>query len=160
MTVHINDPEVHMYDVPGHTLTEAGTVIASMAEAGKAEWWPQFVYESDNGVVSSVTVTVPQRKTMPRWQGYADASQSMKDEWDRFWRALETHEQGHFDLVTSYLSNLDLVLVGHAVDDVQRVFTDAIAALDAASSAYDVHTSHGVTQGTILGLGVEAAPTP
>ena len=42
MTVHILDPEVHMYDVPGHTLTEAATVIASMAEAGKAEWWPQF----------------------------------------------------------------------------------------------------------------------
>ena len=52
MTVHILDPEVHMYDVPGHTLTEAATVIASMAEAGKAEWWPQFSYESDNGVVS------------------------------------------------------------------------------------------------------------
>ena len=160
MTVHINAPEVHMYDVPGHTLTEAATVIASMAEAGKAEWWPQFVYESDDGLVSSVTVTVPQRKTMPRWQGYTDASQSMKDEWDRFWQALDTHEQGHFDLVTSHLSNLDQMLVGQRVDDVQRVFTDAIAALNAASSAYDVQTSHGVTQGTTLDLGVEAASAP
>ena len=160
MTVHIKDPEVHMYDVPGHTLTEAATVIASMAEAGKAEWWPQFVYESDNGVVSSVTVTVPQRQTMPRWSGYADADQPVKGEWDRFWRALDSHEQGHFDLVTQHLANLDRVLVGQPVHDVQRVFADAVAALDAASSAYDVQTSHGVTQGTTLDLAVEAAPSP
>jgi hypothetical protein len=42
---------------------------------------------------------------------------------------------------------------------VQRVFNDAVAALDAASSAYDVQTSHGVAQGTTLDLDVEAAPT-
>jgi len=157
MTVHINDAEMHMYDVPGHTLTEATTVITAMAEAGKAEWWPQFSYESDNGVVSSVTVGVPQRKTMPRWQGYADAPQPVKEEWDRFWRALDSHEQGHFDLVTSHLVNLDQVLVGQPVQDVQRVFNDAVAGLDAASSAYDVQTSHGVTQGTTIDLDVEAA---
>ena len=65
MTIHISDPEMRMYDVPGNTLSEVATVIASMAEAGKAEWWPQFQYESDDDVVSSVTVAVPQRKTMP-----------------------------------------------------------------------------------------------
>jgi len=150
MTVHILDPEVHMYNVPGHTLTEAATVIASMAEAGKAEWWPQFSYTSDDDTVSSVTVSVPQRKTMPHWEGYADASQPMRDEWDRFWRALDTHEQGHFDLVTSHLGGLDQLLVGQPVSDVQRIFNDAVAGLDAASSAYDVHTSHGVAQGTSI----------
>ena len=30
------------------------------------------LYESDDGLVSSVTVSVPQRKTMPHWQGYAE----------------------------------------------------------------------------------------
>jgi predicted secreted Zn-dependent protease len=160
MTVHILDPEVHMYEVPGHTLTEAATVIASMAEAGKAEWWPQFSYESDNGLVSSATVSVPQRKTMPHWQGYAYATQPMKDEWDRFWRALDAHEQGHFDLVASHLAYVDQVLVGQPVSDVQRVFNDAVAALNAASSAYDVQTSHGVIQGTTIDLGVEAASSP
>jgi len=157
MTVHILDPEVHMYDVPGHTLTEAATVITSMAEAGKAEWWPQFSYESENSFVSAVNVSVPQRKTMPHWVGYADASQPMKDEWDRFWHALDAHEQGHFDLVVSCLAQLDQVLVGQPVSDVQRVFNDAVAALNAASSAYDVQTSHGVTQGTTIDLDVEAA---
>jgi len=159
MTVHIDDPEVHMYDVPGHTLTEAMTVLTAMAEAGKAEWWPQFTYDSDNGVVSSATVSVPQRKTMPRWQGYPEAPEPVKDEWDRFWGALDSHEQGHFDLVTLHLANLDELLVGQPVHDVQRVFNDAVAGLEAASSAYDVQTSHGVTQGTTIDLDVEAAAT-
>lgn len=148
-----------MYDVPGDTLSEVATVIASMAEAGKAEWWPQFVYESADGIVSSVAVTVQQRKTMPHWQGYSDASQPMKDEWDRFWDALDTHEHGHFELVTSHLANLDRVLVGQPVTSVQSAFNDVIAALDAASSAYDAHTSHGLTQGTSIDLDAEAAPS-
>jgi predicted secreted Zn-dependent protease len=157
MTVHISDPELRMYDVPGNTLSEVATVIASMAEAGKAEWWPQFAYESDNDVVSTVTVTVQQRKTMPYWQGFADATQPMKDEWDRFWRALDTHEQGHFDLVRTHLETVDQVLVGQLVGNVQRVFNDVVAALDAASSAYDAYTSHGLTQGTSIDLGAETA---
>jgi predicted secreted Zn-dependent protease len=160
VTVQIHSPEVHLYDVPGHTLTEAATVISSMAEAGKAEWWPQYSYESQNEVVSSVTVTVAQRKTMPRWHGYSNASQPVRDEWDRFWRALDAHEQGHFDLVTSYLANVDHVLVGQSVSDVQRVFNDAVAALNSASTGYDAQTSHGVTQGTTIDLNVEAAQTP
>jgi len=97
---------------------------------------------------------------MPHWQGYGGAPQPIKDEWDRFWRALDTHEQGHFDLVTSYLAGLERVLVGQPVSDVQRIFNDAVAGLNAASSAYDVHTSHGVTQGTTIDLGVEAASSP
>jgi len=157
MTVRISDPETHMYDVPGHTLSEVATVVASMAEAGKAEWWPQFSFESHDGVVSSVVVSVPQRKTMPRWHGYHDASQPMRDEWDRFWRALDDHEQGHFDLVTSHLANVDQLVVGQPVGDAQRVFNDVVAGLDAASSAYDAQTSHGLTQGTTIDLDVETA---
>lgn len=159
MTVSIHTPDVHLYDVPGHTLTEAATVISSMAEAGKAEWWPQYSYESESGFVSSATVTVAQRKTMPRWHGYTDASSAVQAEWDRFWQALDAHEQGHFDLVSSYLANLDQVLVGQPVHDVQRVFNDALATLNAASTAYDAQTSHGVTQGTTIDLNVEQAAT-
>jgi predicted secreted Zn-dependent protease len=159
MTVRISDPEIRMYEVPGNTLSEVATVIASMAEAGKAEWWPQFAYESDDGAVSSVTVTVQQRKTMPHWQGYSDASRPMRDEWDRFWQALDAHEQGHFDLVRTHLGNVDQLLVGQSVTAVQRVFSDVVAALDAASSAYDAHTSHGLTQGTSIDLDAEAAPS-
>jgi len=62
--------------------------------------------------------------------------------------------------VTAHLADLDELLVGRPVSDVQRVFNDAVAGLNAASSAYDVHTSHGVTQGTTIELGVEAAPSP
>ena len=159
MTVHICDPEIRMYDVPGNTLSEVATVIASMAEAGKAEWWPELAYECDGGFVSSVTVTVQQRKTMPQWQGYDNASGPMRDEWDRFWHALDTHEHGHFELVTTHLANLDQALVGLPDADVQRVFNDALAALDAASSAYDAHTSHGLTHGTSIDLDAEAAPS-
>jgi predicted secreted Zn-dependent protease len=148
-----------MYDVPGNTLSEVATVIAAMAEAGKAEWWPELAYEGSDGLVCAVNVTVQQRKTMPYWQGYSDATQPMKDEWDRFWRALDAHEQGHFDLVRTHLENVDQLLVGQPVADVQRVFNDVVAALDAASSAYDAYTSHGLNQGTSIDLDAEAAPS-
>ncbi len=155
MATHIHEPELHMYDVDGHTLTEVATHISGMAEAGRAEWFPHMDYEYDGGVVTAATVTIRLRKTMPRWHGYTHASEPVKAEWDRFWHALDAHEGGHFELVTCHLGSVHAQLVGQSVADAQRVFDEAVQALNDASAGYDSQTNHGLAQGTNIDVSVE-----
>jgi predicted secreted Zn-dependent protease len=160
MPTHIHSPEHVMVDYPGHTLEEVASAISSVPEAGRAEWWPHYSVEWDGDIVSSATVTVTQRRTMPRWPGYSHASPAAKAEWDRFWHALEQHEEGHFQLVHSHLATLDHQLVGQQSDAVQSVFEQALNDLATASDNYDAQTNHGLSYGTVLDVSVDAHAAP
>jgi Bacterial protein of unknown function (DUF922) len=43
-------------------------------------------------------------EAMPEWSGYCLAGQQGKEEWDRFFAALQAHEQGHIELVAQELA--------------------------------------------------------
>jgi predicted secreted Zn-dependent protease len=160
VATHIHPPERVMHDYPGHTLAEVASAISAVVEAGRAEWWPSYSCEWDGDIVSSATVNVTQRMTMPRWPGYTHASDAAKAEWDRFWHALEQHEEGHFHLVQSYLATLDQQLVGQHRDAVQRGFEQALNDLATASENYDAQTNHGLSYGTVLDVSVDAHAVP
>ena len=144
--------------VNGSTLADAATSIAQEDESATTEWFPRYSVETTDDIVSSATVTIETRITMPRWPGYTTASHAERREWDRFWLALEAHELGHVDLVKSQLCMVDGQLIGESIDSAQQIWSDAIDALKAASDAYDVDTDHGRTQGTVIDVS-GAAPT-
>ncbi len=156
MTTHIHEPERVTYDVSAPTLAEVARLIADQAEAGRAEWWPNWTYDYAGDQVTRATVTVDQRVTMPRWPEYTQASGACREEWDRFWIAVENHEKGHIDLVRTHLVDLHERLAGIPVQEAQGVFDQAVAALNAASAAYDAQTDHGRNQGTVIDVGVGA----
>jgi Bacterial protein of unknown function (DUF922) len=101
-------------------------------------------------VLSSATVTVGIRMTMPQWIEYGSACQAEKDEWNRFVAALQAHEQGHVDLAVEHLSNIDDRLVGKSVHGAGIAWQRSLDALRSASDAYDRQTDHGRTRGTII----------
>src|SRR6266508_1099607 len=150
MPTEIHQPERVTDDVSAPTLTAAAEVIAQMDEAGKAEWWPNLAYDTDGAVVTRATVTVTTRITMPRWPEYTTAAQACKDEWDRFWVALDRHEQGHIQLVHQHLDGVHRQLKGQPAAEAQQIWSAATAALDTASAAYDSQTDHGRNQGTTI----------
>ena len=75
-------------------------VISAMPEAGKAEWGDSnYSMEfDDKGEVTSVDANIRYKVTMPTWVEVDQAPQAAQDEWNRFWSALEAHEQGHLDI--------------------------------------------------------------
>jgi hypothetical protein len=150
MSVEFSGPERVACDIDGDNLAAVAEAISRKDEAGKAEWVPRYDYQVTGSNLSSVTVT---------WSGYGSARQAEKDEWDRFLAALETHEQGHIDLVVKYLSNIDEQMIGQSLDAAKQAWENALAALQSASDAYDRQSDHGRNQGTIIDVSV-GMPTP
>jgi Bacterial protein of unknown function (DUF922) len=147
VSVTFSDTERAYTDVHGKTLTDVAAVIAQQGEAAKAEWFPPLAYDR------SATVTVRTKITMPRWPEYTSAPQAEKDEWDRFFAALQAHEEGHIDLVRQQLSGIDDQLAGLSSDQANSAWTAALQQLQDASDSYDTDTDHGRNQGTIINLG-------
>ncbi len=156
MPTTIHEPERVVYDVSAPTLTEAARLIADMSEAGKAEWWPHLAYDHNGSVLTQVTVTVQTRITMPRWPEYTTAAAACREEWDRFWVALDGHERGHMRLVHEHLDGIHRRLRGLSVDDAQQTWADALSALATASDSYDTQTDHGRNEGTVINVPVGA----
>ncbi|MGB8645246.1 MAG: DUF922 domain-containing protein [Anaerolineae bacterium] len=156
MSVEFLDTEQVSYDVQADTLMAAAETFSQMDEAAKTEWFPRYDYQTTGNELSNATITVGTRITMPHWSGYSSASQAEKDEWDRFFAALQAHEQGHLDLVMQHLDHVDEPLVGKSVDGAAQVWQSALAALLSASRAYDGQTDHGRNQGTIIDVSVGA----
>lgn len=155
MSVDFSDTESAYSDVHGSSLAAVAAVISQQDEAGKAEWFPTYVLTADDP--PAVTVTVKTKITMPRWREYGSVSQAEKDEWDRFFAALQAHEQGHIDLVKQQLSGIDDQMTGNSPDAAKQTWGSALRDLQSASDNYDTQTDHGRNQGTIIDL---SAGTP
>lgn len=146
-------------DVEGPTLADVAAVIADEPESATTEWFPRYSVDTAAGTVSSATVTVDTKVTMPRWPGYTTASAAERREWDRFWAALHQHELGHVDLVKSQLCGIDAQLLGESADSARQIWDNALDALRSANEAYDLETDHGRAQGTVIDLNVAAPAT-
>ena len=157
MATEFSATDWQYYDVSATTLRDAASAIAHLPEAGSTEWFPAFSYESDeHGNVSSATVTVATRVTLPNWSGVSSAGQAEQDEWNRFLAALVAHENGHLELVTAHFTDVDQHMIGGAPHHAQSVFDHALHSLHAASQAYDSQTDHGRHAGTIIDVDVGA----
>jgi predicted secreted Zn-dependent protease len=157
MPVDFADTERASSDVHGGTLAAVASVISQMDEAGKAEWSPTYIMTADDA--PAVTVTVKTKITMPRWSEYGTACQAEKGEWDRFFAALETHEQGHIDLVRQHLGGIDEQMAGQSSDGAKQLWVSALQDLQSASDSYDADTDHGRNQGTVIDVSVGTQPS-
>ena len=116
--------------------------------------------------MSGGTLTYTCKITMPKL-GSNKLSKDAKKEWDRFYKSVETHENGH---VTSYETELKAVIkeieamrgTGNGPSEkaaVQAAFKDfagqfqkisLTARLNKNAAEYDKKNGHGKTQGAVL----------
>jgi predicted secreted Zn-dependent protease len=157
----ISSPSHDFYTINAETLAEAAKVMEKQSEdqnsgAGKTDWVPNLTYAFDeNGVVVKATVTVTLKITMPKWSNAEKISKPAKAEWDRFYKALEKHEDGHVQLVKSELSDIADSLIGKSEDIAKEDFKKATDALQEKSDTYDVETDHGKKRGCIIDTGIK-----
>jgi len=151
----IKPPKRASYTIDAQTLHEVADVIDGHEEAGETTWEPNLNYKtSSDGVVTQATVTVDLTITMPEWPAARKRKKRVRDEWERFYRALEAHEQGHVDLVRKHLEGVAASLVGLSEEKAQEKFAEALQELQEASDQYDAATDHGRKNGTIIDLSV------
>jgi predicted secreted Zn-dependent protease len=107
MSTEFRDTERTTYDLQGHTLSELAEEIAGREESAQTEWFPSHSYTTTGQQLGTAEVMVRTKITMPRWSSYDSAPDADQREWDRFFSALQAHEQGHVDLVLQHLTNID-----------------------------------------------------
>jgi predicted secreted Zn-dependent protease len=157
MSVDIPDTAWRTYDLDATSLPAAAAAIADLREAARTEWFPRYAYTTSRGRLVSAAVVVRTVVTMPRWTGEASATPAERNEWRRFLSALRAHEQGHLELVHRHLGAIDTQLIGASAKGARERWSQSLAALAAASDAYDRATDHGRLRGTRLHFGGGAA---
>ena len=142
-------PARSSYPVDGATLREVADALAHLPEAGRVTWSPSFALQQDaSGTVTKAGVSCGFEVHMPVWTGYRAASEPAREEWDRWWTALDAHEQGHIDIsgrsVRRHRGRHGRLRGCGRRSRVPR----AEARAQADSDAYDAATGHGVSAGT------------
>src|SRR5262249_4310361 len=101
---------------------------------------------------AEATVDVQITVTMPHWAGASSAPPEEQAEWERFLGALRQHEQGHVDLVHTYLNNADTLIQGVDETTAAQQGQANHPALHTASDQYDAGNNHGENEGTVINL--------
>lgn len=154
------------YDISGSTLMEAYEEMSQHNEAGETSWNPKYnLTKDDSAKVTAVTIDVEITVQMPNWPNASKLGKDAKAEWDRFYQALDKHEQGHVDLVKTKFQAVAEKMLGKTEAEAAKEFKAALADLKKASKKFDTDTDHGRKEGTILDTSKDpppkqAAPTP
>jgi hypothetical protein len=147
------------YTVEADSLAAFADAVMARDEAGRVQWDPSFAHESEGGDAPSVTVSVtcPIALEMPSWALPADMGPNTRAEFNRWLGALRTHEQGHIDRVHQHFDGLAQRLAEMSYASALGLFNTTKTNLQTASDGYDTETSHGISQGTTIGLSIEEA---
>lgn len=154
-TETVGPPAESSYAVTASTLDDVSSALEAMPEAAKVEWIPKKDYNFEGTKVTQVTVDVKITLEMPAWTPPATMGPKSKAEWTRFRAALRAHEDGHVKLVHDHFDGIAKKMLGKTPKQADTLFTNATAALDTASKAYDTTTDHGKKTGTIIDVSIE-----
>jgi predicted secreted Zn-dependent protease len=140
-------------------LESACEVLCRQKEWGKFEGNLKYDSVGDSkGNCTSVKITASYNITMPAWKELSQQPKVCQDEWNRMWKALRAHEDGHLDVFQKGLDALVkelTALKSGTHDDVDKIFNKALKSIQAGHNAYDSKTSHGQTEGVKLDIADE-----
>ena len=109
----------------------------------------------ENKKVVSVEIVGGHTIEMPVWTGYTKAPQVCQAEWDRMWKALEKHEQGHALIYAEGVLKLEFTLSGIAegtitVAELSTHLGNAMAKMEQAQDKFETDTDKGRKRGVVL----------
>lgn len=112
-----------------------------------------------NGIVNVVALLPSFVITMPSWPEYRTQPQRCKEEWDKMWKGLSRHENGHKAIFQQAVSKLRKTLedskIAASKKDIDSLLNKAVLACNEAQDKYDARTAKGANQGAILHIAQE-----
>ena len=106
----------------------------------------------------SLDVTFTLRIEMPVWTSYPRRPEAEKREWDRFYRALLWHEQGHIAIIKREAQTTYTRLLAATKDTINNVAEQETQRIHRANAAYDSQTDHGRRQNSPHGNTIIVVP--
>jgi predicted secreted Zn-dependent protease len=110
------------------------------------------------GRFTSLDVTFTLRIEMPVWASYPRRPEAEKREWDRFYRALLWHEQGHVAIIKRAAQTTYQRLLAATKDTINNVAGQETQRIHRANAAYDSQTDHGRRQNSPHGTTIIVVP--
>jgi predicted secreted Zn-dependent protease len=167
--VEVAPVEMEYFTVQGMTLAHLRETMRETAPKdvegvprwGMARWRLQWKFEHARAAdcrIGTFRIAVTSRITMPRWPDRERAPQALQEMWERFYRALLAHENGHRDNGIRAANDLarrlrgmpahrDCPSLNAAIENIgQRI----VGEYQLVDKAYDRSTDHGVSQGAVF----------
>ena len=142
-------------------ITASDLQSACDALCGNKEWGHfsgDISYDSKGDAqknVSSIVVKAGYTITMPAWGVLSKQPKACQDEWNRMWKALRAHEDGHLDVfnkgVAALVKTLTALKSG-THDDIDAVVNKALKDIQMGHDKYDASTTHGQKEGVKLDI--------
>jgi len=132
------------------------TYSGSAAYTINAKYW----WNRENGkcsmkkVLCLVDVTI----ILPNWTNYRTASREWQQSWDRFYTALEEHENKHKDITVRAAQEIEGAIMQLGERDscaqlkaeADKIYSESSEKLRRTQVKFDEDTDHGVTEGVVL----------
>jgi predicted secreted Zn-dependent protease len=161
--------EFDYYDIEGHSARDLRRSMRTQAikEKGKkfdarTDWNVKWNYRYEprgaDCKVTSMQTSLAVHYLMPRWKGRDQASEKLKQQWDRFYAALLLHEEGHGTIGRRAAEEIDTALqdLGRGLrcselnTRIQETAKGILEKYREEERNYDKKTRHGKTQGAIF----------
>lgn len=154
-TVTIEAPASDPYDVSGTTLEEVHAQL-DPTEWGRCTYHYDYSYDTTNGRVTRVDITLRLTIRLPSWQeGRDQASPEARAEWDRMMAALRAHEERHAEIAREWAPRFKQRILGVRGGNATARYNQVKAQVDQRQAQYDTQTTHGQTEGVSLDLSVD-----
>lgn len=137
-------------EVSGQSLVEVANALGghagSVARAVNGLDLQYFDTDPTKTIVKA-TIQISLTKTMPKWKEYDEQCQPVKNEWDRFYGALDRHENNHLaKFLSVYTSSMHVPLLGKSEAAANTKFeADDNHALQ-INTDYDAATANGINE--------------
>jgi len=142
------------FKVAAKTLGEAAEELDKRDEWGKFDGKIGFDYDSDeNDYVTNVTLKPSYTIEMPVWAGYKKAPKACQEEWDRMYKALEKHEDGHRLIHLETLAKIQDILgkqTDLSADQLKTDYAQMIQDGQDNQDKFDTATGNGSKKGVEL----------
>ena len=147
------------FNITASDLESACEALKKNKEWGHFEG--NLIYDSKGDADKNCTLLVIKPSytiTMPAWGALSKQPKSCQDEWNRMWKALRGHEDGHLDVFEKGVAALVKTLTAMKTatkDEVDKIFNKALADIQTGHDKYDASTKHGQTEGVKLDIAEE-----
>ena len=157
------------YDVAG---SSAETILAQLRQLGPGDssgrwaastrwnvnWFFPYLPDPAGCSAGPVGVKLDITFTFPRWNPPPETSRELVERWNRYLAAIETHEQGHFDIAVAGAQELHQALAGlrpaascaELAQRARQTIDEVLGRIAQRQAEYDGQTRHGATQGAVL----------
>jgi len=149
--------------IDADTLESVHRRLDVLPEWGHFKWSFGDYSVDDDDHATEVVIRPTYTIKMPVWTKCPNQPKSCQAEWNRMWKALRVHEEGHRAIFLKGLANLEAklkALKGATFVQVTKMVDKANSDIVAQEKTYDNNTKHGASRGVDLKIAKECSDSP